>query len=131
VTETGCVTGSGGDFVLTDLEAAGEPGLETRPTTDAYLLEGDDDELRDLVGQRVRVSGAADPAQVANVRVLRPMTRVRSDASQAPLAPHGSQAPQSGPKVGVEQQLRLTVRDLDVRAVNSTGERCELAGSEG
>jgi hypothetical protein len=44
------------------------PGLEHRggsaaePTTEAYLLKGHSDELRDLVGQRIRVTGEADPA---------------------------------------------------------------------
>jgi hypothetical protein len=126
VTEVGCLSGSGDEFVLTDLDAIG-PGTP-RPITEAFLLSGSDRELKAQVGRRVRVTGEADPAKVVNVRVLQPMVRVRrantvvvNDRTDAPSPGSGEHLE---PKVGVGQQLRLEVRHLQVRSVEPTGDEC-------
>jgi hypothetical protein len=126
VTEVGCVTGSGNEFILTDLDEAG-PG-RPRPMTEAFLLSGSDREVKAQVGRRVRATGEADPAKVVNVRVLQPMVRVRPKNASGPVDRASATNPEFGktgePKVEVGQQLRLEVRRLQVRSVEPTGDEC-------
>jgi hypothetical protein len=78
VMETGCVSGTNNEFILTDLEDSG------RPVTDAYLLVGAAEKLKAQVGRRVRVAGEADPAKVVDIRILQPTVRVRPASDVVP-----------------------------------------------
>jgi hypothetical protein len=118
VTEVGCVTASGHEFILTDLEPAGL--AKTRPSTDAYLLQGADPELEAAAGRRVQVSGSVDPAEVTDIRILQPLALESKKKS-----------PSEVPAVEVGQQIRLATRTLQVLAVDPLGERCQLAGPVG
>lgn len=122
IIEDGCLTASGSQFVLTDLERA-EPhpslshqrtiGTRPRSTTEAYLLVDADDKLTKLVGKRVRVVGEADPAQVAEFHQMSPKVRIRTVGSNdltAAVSDYGV--------------LRFEVHRLRVTAVNPTGDDC-------
>ena len=110
VIEDGCLTASGSQFVLTNLERG---NAYPRPTTEAYMLEGADDELTRFVGKRVRVVGEADPAQVAEIHQMSPKVRIR------PVGSNDSTA-----AVGDYGVLRLEVHRLRVTSVNPTGDDC-------
>jgi hypothetical protein len=133
VTQTGCLTADGDRFVLTSLEpgAAAEqagqqpsgaaPTATAQPTTEAYQLIGNDDELRQLVGRQVRVSGEADPPKVAEVRESTPPTTpsgATGTAGQAEPAKPGE------PQVSATTETRLEVTQLRVQSVTATGEAC-------
>ncbi len=122
VTETGCITQSNGEFILTDLDAGGALSPVPRPSTEAYLLVGADEQVEQQAGRRVRVVGEADPAEVVNIRVLRPMVFV------PPAEPAVAGEDESVPKVGVEDQLRFEVRHLNVQAVDPLDEQCQAIG---
>jgi hypothetical protein len=125
--EEGCMTASGSQFVLTDLES-GSPlrrfGDRTEPsagpTTEAYLLVGPEHEFRRLVGQHVRVTGEIEPTQTAELRDLTPMVRVDPDR---PAATTGNERPQ--PHVRSEQRVSLRVHQMHVRSIKPTGDSCE------
>jgi len=110
IVETGCLTSSDGRYVLTALEPAGP--ISATPATELYALLGDDDELRGLVGREVRVTGAAEPAQVAEVVELSP---------PAPLGTSGAE-----PKTRIEAQAetRLETREMRVATITATGGTC-------
>src|SRR5690242_10917748 len=64
----GCLTASGDQFVLTELQDA---SAAPKPTTETFLLTNaavQKVDLRRYVGQQVEVAGEADPARVADVR---------------------------------------------------------------
>ena len=133
ITEEGCVTGSRGEFILTSLQpGVPHPGLEhepasqvPQPTSEAYRLIGGDDQLRDLTGERVTVTGEADPARGVQIRMMSAPTPPRDDAG-TPAA--GSTDPDAGgaPDVTVDTgtQVRLELHDLDVLTINSSGTPC-------
>ena len=110
VTEVGCLTAKGDQFVLTDLEAGGGASA-----TEAFQLIGDQDELRRHVGKQVRVSGQAEPAQVAVVRESTPPA-----PEQQPTGTAGS----TDPSVTTETQTRMEVRKLTLGTVEPTGATC-------
>jgi hypothetical protein len=120
----GCVTASGDQYVLTDLEPGeAEPSLQRGrigsrpyPTTEAYVLIGADQQLRTLVGRRVRVAGEASPAQIAEIRMLSPLVRV---GPRRTVATSGM-----SPKVGVQEVLRMEVHRLRVISASPTGDSC-------
>ena len=125
VIEDGCLTASGDRFVLTDLES-GEPhpslkhnwtATRPRPTTEAYVLEGDDDPLRNLVGRRVRVVGEAVPEQIVEIHQMSPRVRVRP--ANTPVGAEGVT-----PAVGDYAVLRLEVHRLRVMSAYPTGDDC-------
>ena len=127
VAEEGCITASGSQFVLTDLES-GSPlrrfddrtDASAGPKTEAYLLVGAEDKLRGLVGQHVRITGEIEPTQSAELREVTPMMRVDSDH---PAATTGDEEPE--PEVSSEERLSLDVHQMRVRSVESTGDTCE------
>jgi hypothetical protein len=107
----GCLTASGNRFVLTELdrgapgpkvaEQHGErPWAEAVPTTEAYRLVGMEEQLRPLVGQRIEITGAAEPEDAA--------------------ATSGAD-----PQVSTLQSTRIEISDLQVRSVNANGEKCQ------
>jgi hypothetical protein len=117
ITVTGCLTASGEEFILTDLESVA-PGDQTAaapaaPATEAYLLEWAEGELRDHAGQRIRVAGEAIPADVAEIRMLQP-------PAQATDAEPGGVTPQ----VGVQQNIRVEVSRMHVRSVQPMEGTC-------
>jgi hypothetical protein len=113
VAETGCLTASGDRYVLTALESGGGAAA-----TELYQLIGSEDELRQHVGREVRVSGMAEPAQVATVR----------ESSAA--APTGTAGAEQGanrgtqPEVRTEAETRLETRRMRVTTVTPTGDEC-------
>jgi len=121
-TADGCLTSAGDQFVLTDVKARG--GAAVAPTTNAYLLLiGNDHQLRQLAGQRVRVIGQSDPMQIADIHEFTPM--VRANPSNAPVGTSGRAA--SEPRVGDDYHLRVEVHRMRVGAVIPTGQRCKIA----
>lgn len=138
ITVTGCLTASGDRFVLTDLEAGAadpdvaqrredppDPAAKPRPTTEAYQLVGNEDQLRPLVGQQVRVNGEAEPPHVAEVRELTPPAKPgepTGTAGQEPTAPKPGE-----PQVNSMTETRLEVATLRVMSVVPTGDPCMAA----
>ncbi len=140
ITETGCLTSQGDRFVLTALESAAaggaakpaegakpEQGAPTgtaaaQPTTASYQLIGNEDELRQLVGKQVRVSGEADPPKVAEVRESTPPTAAGSGATGT--AGQAEPAKPGEPQVATSTQTRLEVTQLRVQSITATGEAC-------
>lgn len=133
ITQTGCVTADGDRFVLTALESAAasgaakpeagtaSPTASAQSTTESYQLIGKDDELRQLVGKQVRVSGEADPPKVAEVRESTPPT----SASGATGTAGQAEPPKPGePKVATSTETRLEVTQLRVQSIEATGEAC-------
>jgi hypothetical protein len=121
-TADGCLTSAGDQFVLTDVTSRG--GADVAPTTNAYLLLiGNDQQLRRLAGQRVRVIGQSDPMQIADIHEFTPM--VRANSPNAPVGTSGRAGSEA--RVGDEYHLRLEVHRMRVGAVLPTGERCKNA----
>jgi hypothetical protein len=107
LSETGCLTASADRFVLTALEGGG-------PTkTEMYELVGAIDDLRPHIGKEVRVTGVAEPAQVAELRESSPST---------PTGTAGTEENQ--PRVQTQAQTRLETRQLRVDTIASTGNDC-------
>jgi hypothetical protein len=127
IAEEGCITASGSQFVLTDLES-GSPlrrfDDRTEPSagakTEAYLLVGGEDKLRGLVGKHVRIIGEIEPTQSAELREMTPMMLVDSDR---PAATTGDERPE--PQIRSEQRVSLEVHQMRVRSVKPTGDTCE------
>jgi hypothetical protein len=123
----GCLTGSGERLVLTELEpgvrgpiAASRygrrPWAEAQPTTEAYRLVDIDEQLRQLVGQRVATIGEAQPEQVVDVRERSP----RPDPwNRRPVGTSGS-----GSHVSAVQTTRIEISDLNLRSARALGEMC-------
>lgn len=114
ISETGCLTASGGRYVLTALEAGGGA------STELYQLVGNEDELRPHVGREVRVTGDAEPAQVAELR---------DSGTSAPAGTAGStqgaaQPPGNQAQVRTEASTRIETRQLRVATVQPTGDAC-------
>jgi hypothetical protein len=112
VTETGCLTARGGQFVLTDLDRGASD-----PTTETYQLIGNEEELRQHVGKQVRVNGEAEPPKVATVQESTPTP---PDSAARGTTGMG----ETGPKVSTQAETRLEVRKLTVSSVQPTGESC-------
>jgi hypothetical protein len=110
VTEMGCLTARGEQFVLTDLEHG-----EGAATTEAYQLVGRDDELKQHVGKQVRITGEAEAPRVA---VVQESTPPKPDAK-----PEGT-AGRAEPKVSTQTETRVEMRKLTVSSVTPTGESC-------
>jgi hypothetical protein len=151
VTQTGCLTARGDQFVLTDLDR-GTTRAPDQAATETYQLIGNTDELRQHVGKQVRVNGEAEPAQVAEVRETTPAApqpNATGTSGQTPAAqPQGSAQAQSGsapaqggagqaqsgsaqmqgggsnPQVTSQTETRLEVAKLRVQSITPTGESC-------
>jgi len=121
ITVTGCLTGSGDRFALTELERADAATTIAAPSTETYQLVGREEELRPHVGHQVTVTGKADTPEVAIVR----------ESSPAAAAPTGTAGPQgaepsgqgSTPKVSAETETRVEVAKLKVASVRSNTNR--------
>ena len=136
VSETGCVTAEGDRFVLTALEpgAAGDQARQdqgganrtasAQPTTQSYQLIGKDDELRQLVGQQVRVNGEADPPKVAEVRESTLPTAASSGTGATGTTGQAEPAKPGEPQVSTSTATRLEITQLRVQSITATGEAC-------
>jgi hypothetical protein len=116
VTETGCLTARGDQFVLTDLERG-----EGEATTETYQLIGNHDELRRHVGEQVRVNGEAEAPKVAVVQESTP------PANATPQGTSGG----AEPKVNTQAQTRVETRKLTVTSVEATGASCAAEATGG
>jgi hypothetical protein len=116
VTEVGCLTARGDQFVLTDLERG-----EGETTTDTFQLAGNDAELRQHVGKQVRVTGEAEEPRVAVVQESTPAP---------PETPRGTTG-RGDPKVSTQSETRLETRRLSVSSVEPTGASCAAETSPG
>ncbi len=138
VSATGCLTASGDQFVLTELEqgtaGAQAPGQQggagaaagAQPTTESYQLIGNEDELRKLVGRQVQVSGAAEPPKVAEVRETTPATEP-GNATGTSGAPEPAKPGE--PQVATSTQTRLEVTQLRIDTITDTGQACATGGA--
>ena len=126
ITQTGCLTANGDRFVLTDLERRSESATD-QPTTQAYQLVGNDEELRQHVGKQVRVTGEAEPTQVSEVRESTPPAPQSGTSGTGTATGTAGQKPESAgaqPQVKSETETRLEVTKLRVQSVTPTGESC-------
>jgi hypothetical protein len=123
IIETGCLTGSEGRFVLTDLEPSGATEVAS---TETYQLVGRDDQLREHVGKRVRISGEAEPAQVAETREVTPSAPPATTGTGTAGTRGRAEEPagDAEPQVTTQAQTRLEVRTLRVASVTPTGDDC-------
>jgi len=117
----GCLTGSDGQFALTNLEhrapqagTAKPPSSDPISTTESYKLVGMDDRLRGMVGQRVEVTGDATPGQVVDF------------VSATPANPPAGTAGTSGSdaRVSTASRARVEIQELRVRSASPLGETC-------
>ena len=126
ITETGCLTARGEQFVLTDLQPA--TGAAGTSATQTYQLVGEDEELRQHVGKQVRVSGEAEGAQVTEVRELTPDTASKPEGTSGAANPNPTAVPRSpgqgDAQVRTETETRMEVRKLRVASVTPTGDSC-------
>jgi len=107
----GCLTGSGDRFVLTNLEnaaspangGANQPAAEPVAPTESYRLVGQDDQLKNLVGQRVQVTGDSTPEQVVDM--------VSATPSNPPAGNAVGTAGNEG-KVSTASRARIEIHDL-------------------
>jgi hypothetical protein len=120
VSETGCLTARGDQFVLTDLKRAGG----TTATTETFQLIGMDEVLRQHVGKQVRVAGEAEGSQVAVVTESTPGSDASRPAGTTGGAKPTGSADPADPKVTTDTQTRMEVRKLRVGSVEPTGESC-------
>jgi hypothetical protein len=126
---TGCLTGANDQFVLTELDRAETGTTIASPATESYRLIGDANTLRQHIGKQVRVSGMAEPADVAVVRESSPAAPVAqpgvgTSGTQAPPATGQGSTTGQVPKISTEQQTRLEISSLRVRTVSPTGGTC-------
>ena len=121
VSETGCLTARGDQFVLTDLESA-----QGEATTETYQLIGSEEQLRPHVGQQVQVTGEAEAPNVAMVQESTP-----PPADGKPQGTTGSDNRDAAPKVSTQAQTRMEVRKLTVTSVQATGASCAAEAETG
>jgi hypothetical protein len=117
--ETGCLTAAGDRFVLAALES----GRTTE--TELYQLVGREEELRQHVGKSVRVTGDAEPAQVAELRESSGAVPTTGEPPSAEGQPQ--QAPEA--QVQTQAQTRLETRRMRVVTVTPTGDDCAVAAN--
>jgi hypothetical protein len=123
----GCLTGSGDQFALTELERSDANTNTVAPATETYQLVGDNNQLRQHVGKQVKVAGMADTPTVAIVResspaapAVPPAAGTTGEQSAAAARPD----PAAGPKVSTQEQTRLEVARLNVRTISVVADRC-------
>jgi len=106
VSVVGCLSASGDRFVLSH-------GDKDSSKTLAYQLVNAEDQLRNLVGKEVRVTGEAQPAQSAETRELTPA---------APAATSGK--PDTNATVTTVEDTKIEMQKLTVASVAPTGDSC-------
>ena len=106
VSVNGCLSVSGDRFMLASLD-------KDSSKTTVYQLMNADDQLRNLVGREVRVTGESQQTQSAEIREVTP---------PAPAATSGNSSAQ--PKVSTVEDTKLDVRKMTVASVTPTGDTC-------
>jgi hypothetical protein len=120
----GCLTASGDQFVLTELQDA---SAASKPTTDTFLLTNaavQKVDLRQYVGREIEVAGEADPPRIADVREGEATTPAATTGQrdQGAVREEGRDHPVA--KVGTEEEARFDYRKLAVSSVTPTGNAC-------
>jgi len=105
VSVEGCLSASGDKFMLASFD-------KDSSKTIVYQLTNADDQLRNLVGKEVRVTGEAQQTQSAETREVTP---------PAPTATTGQAAE---PKVSTVEDTKLDVHKMTVASVAPTGDMC-------
>lgn len=103
----GCLSASGDKFMLASLD-------KDSSKTTVYQLMNADDQLRNLVGRQVRVTGEAQQTQSAEVREVTP---------PAPTATTGQS--NAAPKVSTVEDTKLDVHKMTVASITPTGDSCQ------
>jgi hypothetical protein len=119
----GCLTGDGGQFVLTNLDQAApvpgaqkpESAAEPVAATESYRLVGQDDRLKSLVGQRVEVTGDSQSEGVVDLVSATPAAAPNNGAA-------GTSG--SGAKVSTASRARVEIHELRVNSVTPLGDKC-------
>jgi hypothetical protein len=106
VTVDGCLSASGDRFVLASFD-------KDSSRTNAYQLVNADDQLRNLVGKEVRVTGEAQTGQSTEAREVTP---------PAPAATAGRT--DNGATVSTVTDTKVDMRKLTVASVTATGDSC-------
>jgi len=110
VVVTGCLMGAGTEFIIAT------PDRSQEGSNIVYELTNAGDQLIVLVGQKVRVTGEAEPIQVAEVRELTPATPATAATSGKAQA-----------KVAAVEDTKLHLQRMTVTSVAGTGDRCTPA----
>lgn len=106
VVVTGCLTGTPDHFVLTEHDKSGPANL-------TYQLVNANDQLLPLVGQKVRVTGEAEPLQTVETReVTPPAPAATATSGKAPA------------QVSTVEDTKLHIHRLTVTSVAGTGDPC-------
>ena len=137
ISAEGCLTAGEGGLVLTRLTSAGDGGPATvepptsgtavppQQSTEMFVLNGMENELRPHVGRQVRVSGEAPRQDVVVVQQQEPPSAATGTGGATPA---GSAVGTSGadvePKVSTTQKTRFATTDLLVRAVTPLDKPC-------
>ena len=107
VVVTGCLSGTPGHFVLAELDKSG-------PENATYELVSANDQLLALVGQKVRITGEAEPVQTAETREVNPPVPAATATS----------GKQPAATVNTVQDTKLHISRLTVTSVAGTGDAC-------
>jgi hypothetical protein len=137
ISAEGCLTAGDGGLMLTRLTSAGDGGPATvepppagtavppQQSTEVFVLNGMENELRPHVGQQIRVSGEAPRQDVAIVQQQEPPAAATGSTGTAPA---GSAVGTGGtgvePKVSTTQKTRFATTELLVRAVTPLDKPC-------
>jgi hypothetical protein len=110
VVVTGCLMGAGTEFIIAT------PDKSKEGSNIVYELTNAGDQLIVLVGQKVRVTGEAEPVQIAEVRELTPVAPATAATSgKAPA------------KVATVEDTKLHLQRMTVTSVAGTGDSCTPA----
>lgn len=105
-TVEGCLTASGGRFMLASLDKESQ-------TTVVYQLINADDQLRNMVGKQVRVTGEAQATQSAEAREVTPPASAATSGKQ-----------EADANVTTVTDTKLDVHTLTVASATPTGDSC-------
>jgi len=105
VSVDGCLTASGERFMLTSFD-------KESSKTVVYQLVNADDQLRNLVGKEVRVTGEAEATQATETRAV------------TPPAPAATAGKSTDARVSTVEDTKLDVRKLTVASATATGDTC-------
>jgi hypothetical protein len=107
VSVDGCLSASGDKFMLASFDT-------NSSKTTVYELMNADDQLRNLVGKEVRVTGEAQATQSAETREV------------TPPAPTSTTGETAEPKVSTVEDTKLDVHKMTVASVTPTGDACPV-----
>jgi hypothetical protein len=105
VSVDGCLTASGERFMVTSLD-------KESSKTVVYQLVNADEQLRNLVGKEVRVTGEAEATQSTETRAV------------TPPAPAATAGKSNDARVSTVEDTKLDMRKLTVASATATGDTC-------